>query len=178
MTREQITQALRALNHTHCSDFLYGFGGKDADLSPEGCCGISEVVAVSEGSVTVRVEGHKTISSPEDWEVPDDISEEQIEELVEFVRGHVCEMGDTAEWTGDEWQVTAQRVCTVSWESLSLSEKEIPTALDMIITEAERAAEEFQRNWVIADKYLDVVYKEAASGAFWYDSEEEEEDVP
>ena len=43
---QEMTTRLKALQGSRCSDFIVGFGGKDADLDEGGCTGIVEVVGV------------------------------------------------------------------------------------------------------------------------------------
>jgi len=101
---EKLEDALKELDNgrnTECWN-LVSFGWKDADLDPEGCCGISEIVNITDEMVTVEVGGHKTLGDPTyecEWELSEDDAVEYSDMAFEIVAA--CKY--PGDWTGSDW---------------------------------------------------------------------------
>jgi hypothetical protein len=155
---------------------LVSFGWKDADLDPEGCCGIKEIVNYNTDEVTVLVGGHKTFCPPENagdaysfGECPDcgePIPEDAMDGTECSNCGHVFVSSPefpvdmliadcNCEWTGDEWVASFSVELVIKFEDLDNSVDFDAHHAELIIKKAEEICAPFQKNWAEIDKHLD-----------------------
>ena len=105
----QFAKAMLDLNEgRNLDDYpLISFGGKDADLLPEGCSGIRESTKIDEDhGVTVEVGIHKTYSWDEEW------TEEQ-RDIAHECLPHI--QGSKSEGDSEGWEMSLTFDVTVPW---------------------------------------------------------------
>ncbi|MDA8140747.1 MAG: hypothetical protein M0036_19035 [Desulfobacteraceae bacterium] len=93
---------------------LCSFGGKDADLDPEGCTGISKIAKIDDQSVAVVVGGHKSVGDPT-YELEFELTPEDDESYSAIAHELVCGCGYSGYWSGDDWSLTVEQSVDVPW---------------------------------------------------------------
>jgi hypothetical protein len=126
---------------------LVSFGWKDADLDPEGCCGIKEIVNYNTDEVTVLVGGHKTFCPPENASAPEFPGDSLI-------------AGCKCEWTGEEWVASFEVELKVEFEDVADGVDFDAHHAELIIKKAEELCAPFQKNWEEIEKHLDSLAKD------------------
>lgn len=148
-------------NHGRNQDcWLYSFGWKDADLDPEGCTGIGNVISANETCVTLEIGGHKTLCDPVDsggW----DLSVDDEESYTEQVHAIVCDQKvGGGEWDGGDWSFWWKGIITVNWPEGEINDKWLKTITDEIIEKASQALTPFCKDMARLEIEMDKVYKE------------------
>ncbi len=114
MDKQTITTELNKLNQGRNTDCfpVIGFGWKDADLTPDGCTGIKEVVGVSKNTVVLKIGGHKTVVSGDclqglDWGTgwTDKEFYKLCDNFNEVATEIVCDCPLEGDWSGDDWSL-------------------------------------------------------------------------
>jgi len=143
---------------------LGSFGGKDADLEPEGCAGIQAIAACTETIegylLHIVVGGHKMFCDPCET-LERDCSPEEREWLREAVfaavYGSVFDTDGRVEADGSDWTVSWSITLEVPWID------EMPEVItDRIIVAAMAALEPFQLAMAKADGAIDAILHEIA----------------
>ena len=151
----QFARAMLDLNEGRNLDHypLISFGGKDADLDPEGCSGIREITKIDEESgVTVEVGIHKTYGCDEEWtEEQRDIAQECLPHII------------GSEWNADEdgWDMSLTFEVTVPWiwkpdESES---EDIDAMVADCIKRVKAELKPIEEELALADSALDAISK-------------------
>jgi len=136
---------------------IASFGGKDADLNPEGCTGIESIAVSDAEDIVVVVSGHKTFCPDEDWSEGD----------TDYAQEIVADCGYHCEWTGDEWVASFKATIKVPWilrsEELALGDKDAEdyaATAAAILEAAQRALSGFSKECADVDAALDNIVKE------------------
>jgi len=110
--QDKLTKVLLELNegrNLNCWP-LGSFGRKDADIDPEGCCGISKITQLDDEKVQFSCGGHKTFYPPEGTLDNEDGALDRVwESLNGIITGYVVE------WDGDAWVCSCDEVGAVEW---------------------------------------------------------------
>lgn len=135
---EEIEKAIKALNEGRSLDCwpLCSFGGKDADLFPWGCTGISKIVHLDDLTVSVEVGGHKTFCPEKEYE--------PTEEEQEFI----FDINYPGYWSGDDWSIYMERqVVKVEWiMNEELGEPDYQAIAQKIVEEAKKITDIFEND--------------------------------
>jgi hypothetical protein len=159
-----VCSALRELNEGKNLDCwpLISFGGKDADLSAEGCTGIKALVGAQEDRLIFDVGGHKTVPDSACLETDN----EQVCSHYDEVAGElISDCGFNAEWTGDEW--------VIKWlDQIAVPVVNYPDTCDIdaaataeeAINQAGGRIDAFEKAMVLLSAKLDVLYDVCMTG--------------
>lgn len=151
---------------------LCSFGGKDADLDPEGCTGIKEIVEADEDSVWLHVGGHKAIGNPMEWWI--DMPrwarfrlEEEVGDLVscsDFFSDCDCSSFDFS------FKEDRLRVDLIIDEETG--DYDIAASAKACVGAALLACEAFEQDMRELDRQVDEIYRRASKEWEGYRSEE------
>jgi hypothetical protein len=136
-----VLEALRALDEGRNRDCwpVLSFGGREADLEPDGCTGIQAITGADEGSLTVKIGGHKTVTP----RVLDGTSP-----LGELEQEIVCMFSQyPGDWSGEDWSFHTEQEIQVPWSESGDWDLEDAAATAQAIYDAANAAlEPFRQN--------------------------------
>lgn len=122
-----------------CFDVI-SFGGKDADLDPEGCCGIEEV-KVDESGITAIVQGHKSFCYDSDWT---DKQQEVAHEVLCFEA-----LTDLGAVSGDSesFDVSVRESLFIPWDDIYCPRDHIRRVAEVVAERAEKLCYEWGKSW-------------------------------
>lgn len=135
------------------------FGGKDADLDPEGCTGIKRLVNVSDETVVLQVGGHKTLGDPT-YESEFDLSEDDDHYYSTMAHETVAGAGFAGEWPGDDWTLTTSETVSVPWVRGPGGDIDYEATADAVVTAAEDSLASYREEMRMADEMIESLYQE------------------
>lgn len=136
---------------------LISFGGKDADLLPEGCSGIRNITKINEDDgVTVEVGIHKTYGCDYEWT---EQQQEEAQECLPFIPG--------SNWDADEdgWDMSMTFEVTAPWIWKPDGESESEDIEAMVADLIKRVKDELnpiEKELALADSILNQIGQEAS----------------